>query len=136
MEIVTLANAPFYIAPNHEGVTSRRLQGGDASSADFAWVAHSQFPPGVVVPLDAGAIGKIYVVIEGSLTIVQADGIRHRLHQWDSIFIAAGEARSIVNDSGEAAAIIVVTPPPAKIARVRAAVPTNSAMHSGRLRRE
>lgn len=113
MEIVTLANAPLYTAPNHEGVTSRRLQGGDASSADFAWVAHSQFPPGVIVPMDVGAIGKIYVVTKGVLIIEQADGVRHRLQQLDSIFIAAGEARSIINDSAEAAAIIVVTPPPA-----------------------
>ena len=114
MEIVTLANAPFYTAPNHEGVTARRLQGGDASSADFAWVGYSDFPPGVIVPMEAGATGKIYVVTEGSLTVEQDDGVRHRLQKWDSIFIAAGEARSIINDSGAAAAIIVITPPPGK----------------------
>jgi glyoxylate utilization-related uncharacterized protein len=114
MDIVTLANAPFYTAPNHDGVTARRLQGGEASAADFAWVGHSEFPPGVVVPMDAGVAGKIYVVTQGSLTIAQADGVRHRMQPWDSIFIAAGEARSIVNDSGAAAAILVITPPPAR----------------------
>jgi hypothetical protein len=84
MEIVEFALAPFYTAPNHDGVTSRRLQGGEASRADFAWVAYSDFPAGVVVPMDTG------------------------------IFIAAGEARSIINDSGQPAAIIVVTPAPTK----------------------
>jgi glyoxylate utilization-related uncharacterized protein len=114
MEIVTFANAPFYTAPNHEGVTARRLQGGEASCADFAWVGYSDFPAGVVVPMDAGSFGKIYVVTQGALTIEQADGVRHRLSLWDSIFIPAGEARSVINDSGAPAAIIVVTPPPAQ----------------------
>ena len=112
MEIVTFAHAPFYTAPNHEGVTARRLQGGEASGADFAWVGISEFPSGVVVPMDLGATGKIYVVTLGELTVEQDDGVRHRLGTGDSIFIAAGEARSIVNDSGAAAAIIVITPPP------------------------
>ncbi len=68
---------------------------------------------GVVVPLEAGPIGKFYVVTQGALTVVQADGVRHRLEQWDSIFIPAGEMRAAQNDSGAPAAIIVVTPPPA-----------------------
>lgn len=113
MDVVRFAEAPFYYPPNHEGVTARRLQGDAASSADFAWVGYSDFPPGVVVPMEAGPIGKIYVVTQGVLTVIQADGERHRLAQGDSIFIPAGEARAVENDSGEPAAIIVVTPPPA-----------------------
>jgi glyoxylate utilization-related uncharacterized protein len=114
MEIVEFALAPFYTAPNHDGVTSRRLQGGEASRADFAWVAYSDFPAGVVVPMDAGTFGKIYVVTQGALTVEQEDGVRHILRERDSIFIAPGEARSIINDSGQPAAIIVVTPAPTK----------------------
>jgi quercetin dioxygenase-like cupin family protein len=113
MDIVKFANAPFYTAPNHDGVTSRRLQGGEASSADFAWVGHSEFPPGVIVPMDAGTFGKTYVVTQGSITIEQADGNRRVLQELDSIFIPAGEARSVINDSDAPAAIIVITPPPA-----------------------
>jgi quercetin dioxygenase-like cupin family protein len=111
MEIVKFADAPFYTAPNHEGVTARRLQGGQASTADFAWVGHSEFPAGVTLPMEAGPIGKIYVVTQGTLTIEQADGVRHRLDAWDSIFVAPNEARSVINDSDAPAAIIVVTPP-------------------------
>lgn len=114
MEIVKFADAPFYTAPNHDGVTARRLQGGQASSADFVWVGYSEFPPGVVVSMEAAPIGKIYVVTRGVITIEQADGTRHRLQQWDSIFVSANEARAVINDSGEPAAMIVVTPPPAK----------------------
>ena len=112
MDVVKFADAPFYFPPNHEGVTARRLQGDEASSADIAWVGYSDFPPGVMVPMEAGSVGKIYVVTQGVLTVVQADGVRHRLGQWDSIFIAAGEARAVENDSGAPAAIIVVTPSP------------------------
>lgn len=112
MDIVKFADAPFYYPPNHEGVTARRLQGDTASSADMAWVGYSDFPPGVVVPMEAGPIGKIYVVTQGELTIVESNGVRHSLAQWDSIFIPAGEARGVENDSGAPAAIIVITPPP------------------------
>lgn len=113
MDIVKFAEAPLYFPPNHEGITARRLQGDTASGSDVAWVGYSDFPPGAVVPMEAGPIGKIYVVTAGSLTIVQEDRTRHQLQQWDSIFIPAGEARAVENDSGAPAAIIVITPAPA-----------------------
>ncbi len=110
MEIVRFADAPVYTAPNHDDVTARRLQGGEATSAAFALVGHSHFLPGAVVPMEAASIEKIYVVAEGAISIVQADGVRHHLLKWDSILVPAGEARSVVNDSGLPAAIIVITP--------------------------
>ena len=112
MDVVRFAEAPLYTAPDHEDVVARRLQGGEASTADFAMVGHSTFPAGAVVPMSAGPIGKIYVATEGAITIEQADGSRHLLHTGDSIFIAAGEARAVRNDSGKPAAMIVITPPP------------------------
>ena len=111
MEIVRFADAPAYAAANHEAVSARRLQGGKASTANFALVGHSHFPDGAVVPMEAGAFDKIYVVVEGSVTVVQNDGVRHELALLDSIFVPAGEARAMVNDSGAPAAILVVTPP-------------------------
>lgn len=111
MEIVKFGDAPFYTAPNHEGVTARRLQGGAASSADFVMVGHSTFPANADVPMEAGAISKVYIVTEGVVSIIQADGVRHDLQQWDSILIPAGEARAVRNFSGAQAAMIVITPP-------------------------
>lgn len=111
MDTVKFADAPFYTAPDHENVVARRLQGGQASSADFALVGHSYFRAGAVVPMGAGTIGKVYVVVEGTLTIEEADGNRHVLHALDSIFIGPGEARAIRNESGAGATMIVVTPP-------------------------
>lgn len=112
MDVVKFGDAPFYTAPGHEDVVARRLQGGEASTADFALVGHSTLRPGAAIPMSAGPIGKVYVVTQGAITIEQADGVRHLLHPGDSIFIAAGEARAVLNDGGEPAAMIVVTPPP------------------------
>ena len=47
-----------------------------------------------------------------SITIERTDGVPHVLHAGDSIFIAAGEARAVLTDSGGPAAMIVITPPP------------------------
>ncbi|WP_374943768.1 cupin domain-containing protein [Sphingomonas sp.] len=110
MDVVRFADAPFYTAPDHDDVVARRLQGGEASMADFAMVGHSTFPNGAFVPMGAGPIGKIYVVTEGTITIEQVDGVRHILPAGDSIFIATGEARAVLNDSGAPAAMIVITP--------------------------
>jgi len=111
MEIVKFADAPLYTLPDHEEVVAKRLQGGNASSADFAMIGHSHFPPQAVVPTGAGAIGKVYVVTEGVLVVEQSDGVRHVLRALDSIFIPAGEARAVRNESGAPAAMIVITPP-------------------------
>jgi quercetin dioxygenase-like cupin family protein len=111
MEIVKFADAPFYTAPDHEDVVAKRLQGGQASTADFALVGHSYFRDGAVVPMGTGAIGKMYVITEGTLVIEQPGGVRHVLNALDSIFIAAGEARGIRNESGAPATMIVITPP-------------------------
>jgi quercetin dioxygenase-like cupin family protein len=114
MEIIRFVDAPAYTLPNHDDVTARRLQGGEATTADFALVGYSEFPPGAIVPMEAAPIGKIYVVAQGTISIEQANGVRHGLQQWDSIFVPAGEARAVLNDTSEPAAIIVITPSPAR----------------------
>ena len=111
MEVVKFVEAPHYTLPGHDEIVARRLQGGEASSADFAMVGHSSFPPGAVVPMGAGPIGKIYVVTEGVLVMEQSDGSRHSLSVGDSVFIDAEEARAVLNETGVPAAMIVVTPP-------------------------
>ena len=61
--------------------------------------------------MEAGLAGKIYVVMEGTITIEQENGTRHSLAPGDSVFIPAGEPRAVLNLSGSVAAMIVVTPP-------------------------
>jgi quercetin dioxygenase-like cupin family protein len=110
MEIVRFEDAPVYTAPNHDDVTARRLQGGEASSAGFVLVGHSFLPDGAFIPMDAAPIAKVYVVLDGAITIEQSDGATHVLRRLDSIHVAAGEARAVRNESGMGATMMVITP--------------------------
>ncbi|ATE65463.1 cupin domain-containing protein [Rhizorhabdus dicambivorans] len=116
MDITRLADAKAYIAPKHYDMRSLRLQGLEASSADFGWTGLSYFLPGGGAEMDAGALGKIYVVIEGEVTIELGSGETHILGKLDSCFIPAGEARAVRNDANSVAAMLVVMPYPEKTA--------------------
>ena len=112
MEITRLTDAKTYIAPKHYDMRSLRLQGFAASGADFAWAGLSYFLPGGGAEMDAGPLGKIYVVVEGQVTVELASGETCVLKKLDSCFIPGGEARAVRNDSNEIAAMIVVMPYP------------------------
>ena len=70
------------------------------------------FLPGGGAEMDAGPIGKIYVVLDGEITIELADGGVHKLAKLDSCFIAPGEARAIRNEGKVVATMLVVMPYP------------------------
>jgi quercetin dioxygenase-like cupin family protein len=110
MQVKRLADAQRYDAPKHFDMRSLRLQGLEASAADFGWVGLSYFLPGGGAQMDAGASGKIYVVLDGEVTIDLADGATHALGKLDSCFIAAGEARAIRNAGNTMATMLVVMP--------------------------
>jgi mannose-6-phosphate isomerase-like protein (cupin superfamily) len=93
---------------------SLRLQGLEASAAQFAWVGLSHFLPQGGAEMDAGALEKIYVVLAGEVTITLGDGTSHTLGALDSCHIPGGEARSIRNEGNAVATMLVVMPPPAK----------------------
>jgi glyoxylate utilization-related uncharacterized protein len=110
MEITRFNEAQRYDAPGHFEMRSLRLQGLDASGADFAWVGLSYFLPDGGAVMAAGDAGKIYVVLDGAVTITLADGSRHVLHRHDSCFIPAGESRAIGNEGNAIATMLVVMP--------------------------
>ena len=112
MDVVRLADATPYQAPKHYDMRSLRLQGFDASSADFAWTGLSYFLPGGGAEMDAGPLGKIYVVLEGEVTIELGSGEAQVLGRLDSCFIPGGEARAVRNDGNTVAAMLVVMPYP------------------------
>ena len=112
MQITRFKAARRYDAPKHFDMRSLRLQGFDVSAADFAWTGLSYFLPGGGAEMDTGPIGKIYVVLEGEVTIALGDGGTHVLKKLDSCFIPAGEARAIRNDGKVVATMLVVMPYP------------------------
>ena len=114
MHITRIADAKRYDAPKHFDMRSLRLQGFDASKTDFGWMGLSHFLPGGGAEMDSGPIAKMYVVLEGEVTIELASGETHVLRKLDSCYIAAGEARAIRNAANSVASMLVFMPYPPK----------------------
>ena len=91
---------------------SLRLQGFEASARDFASVGLSYFLPGGGAEMDTRTTGKIYVVLDGQITIDLAKGSTHLMEKLDSCFIGAGETRAIYNKGNAVATKLVVMPAP------------------------
>ena len=84
----------------------------EATGADFAWTGLSYFLPGGGAEMASGPVGKIYVVLDGEVTIDLEGGDSHVLVKLDSCFIPPGEARAIRNTSTVIATMLVVMPTP------------------------
>jgi quercetin dioxygenase-like cupin family protein len=110
MQIRRLDDARPFEAPKHFDMRALRMQGAEASDADFAWVALSHFLPGGGADKDSSPFGKIYVMLEGELVIELADGTRETLTPMDSCYLPAGTTRSIANRSNRLASMLVITP--------------------------
>jgi len=111
MEVVRLQDARPFDAPRHVACRALRLQGWDATSARGFWVGLSHFLPGGGVERDATPLEKVYIVIEGELTVVTDEG-EATLRPHDSIYLAPDEARSLENRTNRPASMFVVMPYP------------------------
>ena len=114
MQITRFAEAKRYDAPKHFDMRSLRLQGFEVTQSEFAWMGLSYFLPGGGAEMDSGPLAKLYVVLDGEVTIELATGEIHVLRALDSCHIAAGEARAIRNVANTVATMLVVMPYPAK----------------------
>jgi quercetin dioxygenase-like cupin family protein len=111
MEVTRLADATPYEGPGHHATSTLRLHGYDASGAEAFWVGLSHFLPGGGAERDATPIEKVYVVVEGEVTITTDDG-DETLRPLDSCHLAPGEARAIENRTNLPASMLVVMPYP------------------------
>jgi quercetin dioxygenase-like cupin family protein len=111
MNLTRFADAPAYFPPNHDGMHCLRLQGHDAGPSDTAWIGVSHILPGGGTTLDASAVEKFYVVLEGSVTVVTEQG-EETLGQHDSCRLAPGEKRALKNRSNWPATVLLVMPYP------------------------
>src|SRR4051812_46116975 len=107
MHVTSLLAARPYEAPNHHAMTALRLQGFDASDTDNFWVGLSHFLPGGGATMDATPLEKVYVVVEGEVTVFTADG-EATLGPLDSCHLPAGEARAVENRTNRPATMLVV----------------------------
>lgn len=111
MLVKRYGDAQSYDAPNHWGVTGLRLQGFEDGGPENQWIGFSQFLPGGGAGPDATPFEKVYVVLEGEMT-VSVDGQDTVLGPLDSCTIAANEVRKIENQSNHVCKMLVVIPYP------------------------
>lgn len=98
-----------YVAPKHHGMTAFRLQGQEATPTQGMWVGYSIFLPGGGAETSASPIEKVYVVLEGEITVVTRDRTV-TLSAMDSCLIEANEDRSVENRSKDVAKMLVISP--------------------------
>lgn len=111
MHLKRFQDAQPYEAPNHWDVTGLRLQGFEEGGPTNQWVGLSQFLPGGGAGPDSTPFEKVYVVLEGEMTVI-IDGQETVLKKYDSCTIAPGEVRSIENRSNLVCTMLVVIPYP------------------------
>ncbi len=113
MLVKRFADAEPYIAPNHRDCYGLRLQGFEDGGPTNQWVGFSQFLPGGGAGPDSTPFEKVYVVLEGEMTIT-IDGVATTLGPNDSCTIPAGEVRLLENNTNMTAKMLVVMPYPPK----------------------
>jgi len=111
MRVTRIEAARPYEAPKHYDMRALRLQGFDASPSENFWVGLSHFLPGGGAESDATPLEKVYVVLDGEVTVITDDG-EQQLRPLDSCHLAPSERRSIENRTNRPASMLVVMPYP------------------------
>jgi quercetin dioxygenase-like cupin family protein len=105
------ADAKPYEAPNHRGVVGLRLQGFEPDGPKNQWVGLSQFLPGGGAGPDSTPFEKVYVVLDGEMTVI-VGGKETTLRKYDSCTIPANEVRELINRQNGVCTMLVVIPYP------------------------
>lgn len=109
MNVVRLAAAPPYEAPGHADMRMLRLQGREAGASNVLWLGLSHLLPGGGTTLDASPLEKMYVVLDGEVTI--SNGTEEvTLQRWDSCRIAPDEPRALSNRTNRPATVLLAMP--------------------------
>ena len=111
MLVKRFAEAKPYEASNHRGVVGLRLQGFESGGPINQWVGYSQFLPGGGAGPDSTPFEKVYLVLEGRMTVI-VGGEERTLGRMDSCTIAPNEVRELVNRENDVCKMLVVIPYP------------------------
>jgi len=113
MQVKRFSDAKPYEAPNHRAYSSLRLFGAEAGGTQTLIVGISHFLPGGGAGPDASPPEKVYIVLEGELTVI-VGGKETVVKRGDSCYIGPNESREIINRSNQVCTIFVaVAAPPA-----------------------
>ena len=109
MHVTRFEQASAYEAPGHRDMRMLRLQGRDAGPSEQLWLGVSHLLPGGGTTLDASPTEKMYVVLDGAVTI--SNGSEEAiLHPHDSCRIAPHERRALTNNTDRPAVILLAMP--------------------------
>lgn len=108
MKKVELKDAPTYEAAGHFGCTALRLHHKDLTGSQNFWVGLSHFLPKGGAEMGGGDFERIYIVLSGNITVTGADGQVFQLGPMDSLYMAAGEKRSILNKTNNPVSMLVL----------------------------
>ena len=111
MKITRLSDAVKYSPPKHYDCHSMHLQHKNLGCEAPYWVACSYYLPGAKAEWDASPLDKIYIVLEGELTIEFEDQTT-KLGPMDSIWIGPNENREVRNETNAIVTMLVVMPYP------------------------
>lgn len=107
MKVNRIEDVKEYDAPGHFEMQALRLHGLDASDAKSFSVGLSHFYPGGGTTHTASPPEKVYVCIEGEITVITDNG-EETLKPLDSCYIGSNEGRSIANRTDKTASILVI----------------------------
>lgn len=116
MQVIRIEDAKPYEANNHHGMRGLRLQGWEASPTKTFWTGLSYFLPGGGANYEASKVERVYVILEGELTVRTSQG-ETTLRRLDSCHIPPNEPRAIENRSNAVVAMLVIAPYPDGTAR-------------------
>ena len=110
--VVRFEDAHAYSAPLHDAtVHSMFLQHKLTGSEAAFWTSVSYYLPGARAEMSASPLERIYVVLDGELTVEFADETVI-LQPMDSVYIGPNETREARNDTNKVVTILVVMPYP------------------------
>lgn len=109
MHVTRFSLAAPYDAPGHADMRMLRLQGREAGPSDTLWIGVSHILPGGGTTLEASGLEKIYVVLDGEVTVTNGTETVG-LATWDSCRVAPGEARALSNRTNRIATVLLAMP--------------------------
>lgn len=113
MKIVKLNDVKPYNPPSHFGMVALKLQGFEESGVSKFWQGLSYFLPngGCEMQYQEGTFGaefeKTYFVVDGQITVEDAEGHTFVLNAGDSIAMLPNEGRAAQNMTNKTATVLV-----------------------------
>ena len=114
VKVTRFEEAKPYTAKGHDvTIHTMHLQHKSMGCEAPYWIGNSYYLPGAKAEMSASPLDKIYIILDGQLTIELGNGEIIKLNKGDSIWIGQDEARAIRNETTAVASMLVVMPYPA-----------------------